>query len=77
MDRDVLRPLTMALNLIAITRHMSGEAWVWNPHFEKLAGGSDLRSALEASTKNVAEITAAWAESISGFIHQREKYLLY
>jgi uncharacterized protein YbbC (DUF1343 family) len=76
IDRVALRPVTIALNLIAITRRMSGEAWVWNPHFEKLAGGSGVRSVLEAGT-SVSEITSTWAESISNFIHQREKYLLY
>lgn len=76
LDRDTLRPVAMVLNLIAVVRRMAGEAWAWNPHFERLAGGSGVRSALEAGT-SVAEITAAWAESISSFIHPREKYLLY
>jgi uncharacterized protein YbbC (DUF1343 family) len=76
IDRVALRPVTIALNLIAITRRMSGEAWAWNPHFEKLAGVSGVRSALEAGT-SVSEITSTWAESISSFILQREKYLLY
>lgn len=75
-DRDGLRPVTMALNLIAIAQRMSGEAWAWNQHFERLAGSGFVRSALDAGT-SVAEITATWAESISSFIHQREKYLLY
>jgi uncharacterized protein YbbC (DUF1343 family) len=76
IDRDSLRPVTMALNLIAVVRRMSGEGWAWNPHFERLAGGGGVRSALDAGT-TVAEITTTWAESISSFIHQREKYLLY
>jgi uncharacterized protein YbbC (DUF1343 family) len=49
---------------------------MWNPHFERLAGGSGLRPALEAG-ESVAEIIASWEESISAFVHQREKYLLY
>ncbi|HXD09030.1 MAG TPA: DUF1343 domain-containing protein [Anaerolineales bacterium] len=77
LDRKELRPVAVALNLIAIVRRMVAEAWAWNPHFDRLAGGSGLRSALEAGTRSVAEITAAWAESISSFVHQREKYLLY
>jgi len=76
IDRVALRPVTIALNLIATARRMAGEAWAWNPHFERLAGGSEVRSALEAGT-SVSEITDTWAESISRFIHQREKYLLY
>ena len=76
IDREVLRPVTMALNLIEVVRRMSGTDWAWNPHFERLAGGSGVRSALEAEV-SVTKITATWAESISRFIHQREKYLLY
>jgi uncharacterized protein YbbC (DUF1343 family) len=75
-DRDSLRPLKMALHLIAVARCVSGEAWLWNPHFERLTGGSDVRSALEAET-SVNEILATWDESIVAFTHQREKYLLY
>lgn len=77
LDRNALRPVIMAMNLIAILRRMAGEAWAWNPHFDRLTGSSGVRSALEAGTRSVAEITATWAESISGFVHQREKYLLY
>jgi uncharacterized protein YbbC (DUF1343 family) len=75
-DRESLRPLEMALHLIAVARCLSGEAWMWNPHFERLTGGSDVRSALEAET-SVNEILATWDESIVAFTHQREKYLLY
>jgi uncharacterized protein YbbC (DUF1343 family) len=75
-DRDQLHPVEIALHLIAAARCLSGDVWEWNPHFDRLAGGSDVRSALEAGT-SVTEITASWTESISRFIHQREKYLLY
>jgi uncharacterized protein YbbC (DUF1343 family) len=75
-DRNALRPVEMALHLIAITRCFAGDAWEWNPHFERLAGDGTLRSALEAGT-SVTEITAGWTESIARFVRQREKYLLY
>jgi uncharacterized protein YbbC (DUF1343 family) len=75
-DRNSLRPVEMALHLIAAARCLSGDAWSWNPHFERLAGDGTLRSALEAGT-SVTEIPATWEESISAFIHQREKYLMY
>ncbi len=75
-DRDSLRPVEMALHLIAIARCFSGDSWMWNPHFERLAGDGRLHSALEAGT-GVAEILATWEESISEFVHQREKYLMY
>jgi uncharacterized protein YbbC (DUF1343 family) len=75
-DRDALRPVEMALHLIAVARCLSRDVWMWNPHFDRLAGDSAIGSALEAGTR-VAEIVPAWEESISTFVHQREKYLLY
>jgi len=75
-DRDALRPVEMALHLIAAARYLSGDAWKWNPHFERLVGNSDVRSALEAGT-SVDEIMASWEESISTFLQQRETYLMY
>ena len=75
-DRDALRPVEMALHLIARARCLSGDAWMWNPHFDRLAGGSDLRSALEAGIP-VVEILMAWEESILTFLRKRETYLLY
>lgn len=76
LDRDALRPVTVTLNLISIVRRMAGDAWAWNPHFDRLAGGSGVRLALEEG-KSVADIIAGWTNSISRFVHQREKYLLY
>jgi beta-N-acetylhexosaminidase len=75
-DRDLLQPVEMALHLIALTRQMSRDDWMWNSHFERLAGSSGVRSALEAGT-SVSEVLASWEESISAFIQRREKYLLY
>ncbi len=77
MDRDSLRPVEMALHLIAVVRRMSGDAWTWNPHFERLTGSSEIRSALEAGTA-VTEIIEGWGESmISAFVDRRKKYLMY
>jgi len=75
-DRDSLRPVEMVLHLIAAARCLSGDAWKWNPHFDRLVGSSSIRSALDAET-NVSEILAAWKESISQFLDQREKYQMY
>ncbi|HET6597955.1 MAG TPA: DUF1343 domain-containing protein [Anaerolineales bacterium] len=75
-DRNSLRPVEMALHLIAVARCLSGDAWAWNLHFDRLAGDSAVRSALDAGVR-VDEIIASWEEAISTFIHQREKYLLY
>ncbi|HEU0296722.1 MAG TPA: DUF1343 domain-containing protein [Anaerolineales bacterium] len=75
-DRDSLCPVEIALHLITVARCLSGDAWAWNPHFERLAGDGSLRSELEVGTR-VADIIATWEESISAFVRQREKYLMY
>jgi uncharacterized protein YbbC (DUF1343 family) len=66
----------MALHLIAAARCLSGDAWKWNPHFDRLAGGSAVRSAWEAGAK-VKDLVAGWDASIFEFTDRREKYLLY
>jgi uncharacterized protein YbbC (DUF1343 family) len=66
----------MALHLITIALSFSGDAWAWNPHFDRLAGGSGVRSALTAEA-SVPDIISAWDESMTRFVHQRERYLLY
>jgi uncharacterized protein YbbC (DUF1343 family) len=66
----------MALHLISVTQGLSADAWAWNPHFDRLAGGSGVRSALTAGT-SVPEIISTWDESMTRFVHQRERYLLY
>jgi uncharacterized protein YbbC (DUF1343 family) len=76
VDKQVFRPVEMALHLISVTQRLSADAWTWNPHFDRLAGGSGVRSALTAGT-SVTEIISTWDESMTRFIHQREKYLLY
>ena len=76
MDRKLLRPVEVVLHLIAMTLRMSGDAWTWSPHFERLTGSRDIRSALEAGTA-VTEITEGWEESISAFVDRRKKYLMY
>ena len=65
-DRSVFRPVTMALHLIVVARRMAGDAWAWNQHFDRLAGDSGVRSALEEETKGAAEVTAVWSESAPG-----------
>ena len=76
IDRNLLRPVEMALHLMAAARCLSGDAWKWNPHFERLAGGNGVRSALEAGT-SVAEIITVWEASLSEFLDKREKHLMY
>ncbi|MDX9991597.1 MAG: DUF1343 domain-containing protein [Anaerolineales bacterium] len=75
-EREVFRPVTMALHLLSVARALSGAAWAWNPHFERLTGSGRVRIALETEN-GASQVAAAWAESSFRFVHQREKYLLY
>jgi uncharacterized protein YbbC (DUF1343 family) len=75
-DRNTLRPVEMALYLIAAARRMSAETFTWNTHFERLAGSATLRSNIDSGMP-VREIIAAMAETITGYIERRDKYLLY
>ncbi len=76
LDREIFRPVEMALHLIAIARGMSGENFSWNRHFELLTGGRAVRSAFEAG-EGPGEVISRWAEASSRFGNLREKYLLY
>lgn len=75
-DRNKLRPVEMALNLIATARCMSVGHFSWNPHFQRLAGSADLHSKLESGMP-VSQITAEMADFITNFKDRRQKYLLY
>ncbi len=75
-DRNALRPVEMALHLIASARQLSGECFSWNSHLERLAGSEGLRSSLDAE-KSVSQILAEWAEDQMGFARSRTNYLLY
>jgi uncharacterized protein YbbC (DUF1343 family) len=75
-DRGALRPVEMALHLIASARRMSGECFHLNPHLDQLAGSGSLRVSLE-SEKPVSQILAEWAEPQNAFARTRASYLLY
>jgi uncharacterized protein YbbC (DUF1343 family) len=75
-DRNLLRPVEIALHLIAVARRLSGKCFEWNAHLDRLAGSEKLRSSLDAETP-VSEILARWAESQNVFARKRADYLLY
>lgn len=76
-DRETLRPLTMALELIQQVRQQAGNKFAWQaPHFDRLAGSAKMRQQLEDSTP-VADIALEWQSNIQEFERRRQPYLLY
>jgi uncharacterized protein YbbC (DUF1343 family) len=53
------------------------EAFGWIPkHFDRLAGGPELRERISEGT-DPAAIVAAWAEGLARFRERRRPFLLY
>ena len=76
-DRDQYDPTATAVHLLAAVRASSGGQFGWIPkHFDRLAGGPTLRTALDAGT-DPATIVAGWAADIRRFLNRRRPFLLY
>jgi len=75
-DRNSLRPVSMALHLLAAARRLWRGEWAWEAHFDRLTGGSAVRLALERGD-DPQEIAAAWETFLADFARRRQKYLLY
>jgi uncharacterized protein YbbC (DUF1343 family) len=77
VDRGLLRPVTVALHLIAVIRRLYPADFAWRlPHFDQLMGSDLPRRQLEAGCP-AAEITAGWASELAAFAEQRRGVLLY
>ncbi len=76
-DREVYDPTVAAVAILLETRRRSRDRWEWSPgHFDRLAGTTSLRAAVDAGTP-LEEITGTWESSLSAFRELREAYLLY
>jgi uncharacterized protein YbbC (DUF1343 family) len=83
-DRDVFRPLTVGLHLIAACRAQSPERFAFRPtswegkppHFDLLIGDARVRPALAAG-ESVEALMQAWSADHARFEPLRRKYLLY
>lgn len=76
-ERDALRPVSMALYLIATLRQMYPAQFAWHgEHFDRLIGDVGVRSQIEASN-SVASITSNWEQTTAGFAAARDAALLY
>jgi uncharacterized protein YbbC (DUF1343 family) len=76
-DRDRYDPTAAAVALLAAIRAVHGDRFGWIPrHFDRLAGGPDLRAQLEAGVAPAA-IVAGWAGPVRAFKARRREFLLY
>lgn len=76
-DRATYDPAATAVHLLAAIRASSGERFAWiEKHFDRLAGGPELRQALDAGT-DPAAIVRAWAPARERFRARRREFLIY
>jgi uncharacterized protein YbbC (DUF1343 family) len=77
VDRNRLRPVSVALHLIEMIRRLYPADFAWRlPHFDRLMGTDLPRRLLEAG-HTAGAIIAGWASEISAFAEQRDSILLY
>lgn len=62
--------------LIGMYQNAPDKPGFFNPYFDKLAGGSALRTAIEAG-QDEAHIRDSWQSALNAFKRTRAKYLLY
>jgi uncharacterized protein YbbC (DUF1343 family) len=76
-DRCQLRPVSVALHLIAVIRRLYPADFAWRlPHFDRLMGTELPRRQLEAGCP-AGKIIAGWASELVAFAEQRRGVLLY
>ena len=76
-DRGAYDPTVTAVHLLAAIRDVHPAELRWNArHFDRLAGSSALRSALESGASPAAAV-AGWAGSTAEFRERAAKYLIY
>ena len=84
MDRQVLRPVTVGLHLIAAVRALHPDRFAWRKpgagearyHFDLLMGTDKVRRQLEAGVA-VETIVADWEPERADFKDRRQAHLLY
>jgi uncharacterized protein YbbC (DUF1343 family) len=76
-DRGAYDPTVTAAYLLATLRRAHPAAFTFRPaQFDRLAGGPELRAALERG-EPVAAIAAVWREELTRFKERRRAFLLY
>jgi uncharacterized protein YbbC (DUF1343 family) len=76
-DRAAYDPTITAVHLLAALRAAHPTRFAFRPaQFDRLAGGPDLRAALERG-ESTADIVAVWREELARFRERRRRFLLY
>ena len=76
-DRGVYDPTVTAIHLLAAIRHRHPAAFGWIPrHFDRLAGTTGLREAIEAGVDPGA-IVRGWETERHRYLERRKEFLLY
>ena len=76
-DRTRYDPTITAVHLLAALRAVHHEAFAFRPaQFDRLAGGPDLRSAIEREDP-VSAIAARWEQKLKQFRARSREFLLY
>lgn len=76
-NRATYDPTVTAVHLLAALRQTHPAEFAFRPaQFDRLAGGSDLRSAIERR-ESVASIAARWQQELKRFQERRRPFLLY
>jgi Uncharacterized protein conserved in bacteria len=76
-DRNAYDPTATAVHLLAAVRAVQPDRFEWiATHFDRLAGGPQLRAQLEAGT-GAAAIVAGWEPELRAFRERRRPFLIY
>jgi uncharacterized protein YbbC (DUF1343 family) len=76
-DRAAYDPTVTAVYLLSVVRATHSTAFAFRAaQFDRLAGGPDLRSALERGV-SVSTIAAGWQDELTRFKDRRRRFLLY
>jgi len=76
-DRDTYDPTVTAVHLLAALRQTHPTAFSFRPgQFDRLAGGPELRAAIQRG-ESVVAIAAGWREELKRFRQRRRAFLLY
>jgi uncharacterized protein YbbC (DUF1343 family) len=76
-DRSAYDPTVTAVHLLSALRQTHPEAFAFRlAQFDRLAGGPDVRTAVERG-ESVSAIAAGWREELKRFRERRRAFLLY
>jgi uncharacterized protein YbbC (DUF1343 family) len=75
VDRRILRPVTLAIEIAVALRDLHPGQWD-RSHFIDLLANRETFERLD-SGQSATEIVEGWKEQLRGFLAKREKYLLY